>query len=170
MIKVYQTIVGGKRGNCMQAAVASLLELPLDDVPHFLNKKNLGTYGMFKFFREWGFDPCYINRGKYDTEFMRKIAKFDGGVDGYFYGVVKSQTFENVSHAVIVDENLNIIHDPNPNQLALKLLPDDIEGIYVMHDMIIGKTGKLFTKEEWHATSEIERDENTHRVILNNPH
>ena len=168
MIKVYQTIVGKKRGNCMQATVASLLELPLDDVPHFLLKKNLGTFGMHKFFWKLGFEPCYINRGKFDTEFMRKIAVFDGGVNGYFYGVVKSQTFENVWHAVIVDENLNIVHDPNPNQKALKLLPDDVEGIYVMHDMVIGKTGKLFTKEEWDNTTEEERDENTHRVILNN--
>lgn len=163
MIKVYQTIIAKSTGNCMQATVASLLELPLDDVPHFLISKNLGTYGMFKFFMEWGFDPCYINRGKYDTEFMRKIAKFDGGVDGYFYAVVKSQTFENVSHAVIVDENLNVVHDPNPNQRAMRLSADDIEGIYVMHDMVIGKTGKLFTIEEWHGTTEAERDENTHK-------
>jgi hypothetical protein len=163
MIKVYQTIVDKGRGNCMQAVVASLLELPLDDVPHFLIKKNLGSYGMYKFFREWGFDPCYINKEKYDTEFMCKIAKFDGGVDGYFYGVVKSQTFEGISHAVIVDENLNIIHDPNPNQSAMKLSPDDVKGIYVMHDMVIGKTGKLFTNEEWNATTEAERDENTHK-------
>ena len=163
MIKVYQTIVSIGTGNCMQATVASLLELPLDDVPHFLLSKNLGSYGMLKFFWEWGFEPCYINRGKYNTEFMRRIAKFDGGVDGYFYAVVKSQTFENVSHAVIVDENLNVVHDPNPNQKALKLLPDDIEGIYVMHEMIIGKTGKLFTGEEWNATTEVERDENTYK-------
>jgi len=161
MIKVYQTIVDKGYGNCMQAVVASLLELPLDDVPHFLLKKNLGSYGMFKFFREWGFDPCYFNRGKYDTEFMRKIAKFDGGVDGYFYA--KSQTFENTWHAIIVDENLNVVHNPNPNQKAMKLSPDDIEGIYVMHDMVVGKTGKLFTMEEWDNTTEAERDENTHK-------
>lgn len=42
MIPVDQTIFGGdnpdpfKRGNCMQAAFASLLELPLDVVPHFV--------------------------------------------------------------------------------------------------------------------------------------
>ena len=163
MIKIYQTIVDKGNGNCMQATVASLLELPLDDVPHFLLKKNLGSYGMMKFFWEWGFEPCYINRGKYDTEFMCKIAKFDGGVDGYFYGVVKSQTFEDTWHAVIVDENLNIIHDPNPNQKALTLSPDDVEGIYVMDAMVIGKTGKLFKMEEWNAASEVERDENIHR-------
>lgn len=46
MIPVDQTIFGGdnpdpfKRGNCMQAAFASLLEVPLADVPHFVAYDN----------------------------------------------------------------------------------------------------------------------------------
>jgi hypothetical protein len=36
MIPVYQTIFG-KHGNCFQACVASLLELPLSSVPDFCN-------------------------------------------------------------------------------------------------------------------------------------
>ena len=36
MKPVFQTQFGGKEGNCMQAAIASILELPLDEVPHLM--------------------------------------------------------------------------------------------------------------------------------------
>lgn len=165
MIKVYQTIVDKGNGNCMQATIASLFELELDEVPHFLLEENEGVFGMLKFLLNRGYDPCYINRREeYDTEFMKKIAKFDGGVNGYFYASVPSQTFSDVSHAVVVDSDLNIVHDPNPNQLALKLTPDDVNGIYTMNDMVIGKTGKLFKKVDWENASEEEREMNTYKV------
>ena len=60
--------------------------------------------------------------------------------------------------------DLNIVHDPNPNQLAMKLTPDDVINFTSMHDMIIGKTGKLFTIEEWDAASDEEKDANTHHA------
>jgi hypothetical protein len=44
MIEVTQTILHletpGRYGNCLQAAVASLLELPIEDVPHFAQYDN----------------------------------------------------------------------------------------------------------------------------------
>ena len=40
MIKVYQTIVDRGHGNCMQAVIASLLEKPLEEVPHFLEQES----------------------------------------------------------------------------------------------------------------------------------
>ena len=36
MKPIYQTIFGGEEGNCTQAAIASILEIPLEDVPHFI--------------------------------------------------------------------------------------------------------------------------------------
>lgn len=35
MAKVFPTLIGNKRGNCIQAVVASMLNLSLDDVPNF---------------------------------------------------------------------------------------------------------------------------------------
>lgn len=166
MKKVYQTIVDKGNGNCMQAVVASLFELELNEVPHFLNFGDSWWKEFDHFFRTKGLDPCYIHRNKnHDTtESMINIAKFDGGINGYFYGAVKSQTFEGVIHAVIIDSDLNIVHDPNPNQKALSLTPDDVEGFYVTKEMIIGKTGKCFTHEDWDNASEEERDANTYKV------
>lgn len=44
MREVTQTILhgdpSGRPGNCLQAAVASLLHLPLDDVPHFVEHED----------------------------------------------------------------------------------------------------------------------------------
>lgn len=163
MKKVYQTIVDKGHGNCMQAAVASLFDLELEEVPNFIELEE-GNGGVLQFMYKRGFDACYINRYRHEsTEFLRKVAKFDGGVNGYLYATVPSQTFTDVHHAVIVDLDLNIIHDPNPNQLAMKLTPDDVTDFITMRDMVIGKTGKLFTIEEWDAASEEEKDLNTHK-------
>jgi hypothetical protein len=169
MKKIFQTIVDKGHGNCMQAAVASLLELELNDVPNFIVSKT-GVLDLMKFLFKYDYDCTYINRRgdqENETEFLKSVAKFDGGVNGYFYASVPSQTYEGVYHAVIVDTDLNIVHDPNPNQLALKLTADDVVGFYCMHSMVIGKTGKLFTKEEWDNTTEEERDANTHKHNLN---
>jgi hypothetical protein len=168
MKKVFQTIVDKDHGNCMQAAVASLLDMELDEVPNFIELGHGWFLTMRHFFEDHGgYDICTINKSRRqgeDTEYLRRIAKFDGGVNGYLYASVPSQTFENIGHAVIVDLDLNIVHDPNPNQLALKLTPDDVRDIMVVHDMIIGKTGKLFKKADWDAATEEERDANTWRV------
>lgn len=40
MVPVHQTIFGNKRGNCLQACVASILELDLDEVPNFVEAQN----------------------------------------------------------------------------------------------------------------------------------
>jgi len=164
MIKVYQTIVDKGKGNCAQAAIASLLELDLMDVPNFIMHENRGyEYTIFGFLRSRGYDVTYIDKGKNSTEFLKKVAKFDNGLNGYFYASVNSQTFEDTTHAVIVDSDLNIVHDPNPNQLALNLTPNDILSIIAMHDMIIGKTGKLFTLQDWQEAGDEEKNLNTYR-------
>ena len=163
MTPVFQTIVDKDHGNCMQAAIASLFDLKLEDVPNFIELEDWGLV-LHHFFDDKGYDSCTVNKQRHETtEFLKSVAKFDGGVNGYLYATVPSQTFENGRHAVIVDTDLNIVHDPNPNQLAMKLIPDDVLDIMVVHDMVIGKTGKLFTKEEWDNATEEERDANTYK-------
>lgn len=168
-----QSCVDQNHGNCMQAVIASLFDLQLENVPNFIEfdgKENTSSqFELMKFLHSKGYDYCYINRREdlgQGTEFLKKVAKFDKGINGYFYASVPSQTFKNVGHAVVVDSELNVVHDPNPNQLATKLSPDDIEGIIVVTDFVIGKTGKLFTMDEWESISEEEREENIYRSSL----
>lgn len=127
MKKIYQTVIDKGTGNCMQAAVASLFELPLNDVPNFiLLKENWGN--VFRgFFKKHNNECEYFYFPEWDMEEKKKALKYDGGVKGFFFGVVDSQTFKDVTHAVIVDEELNIVHDPNPNQKALELKPEDVK-------------------------------------------
>jgi len=148
MIKVLQTIIDKGNGNCMQAVGASLLELPLNEVPHFLEfDKTEGTCAhleLLRFLRLKGYGYCiwtsgYTNgKGEFmhlhEIDFTKRILEIDNGVNGYFYASVKSQTFENCSHAVVINKNMEIVHDPNPNQSALKLKETDILDIVVCGD------------------------------------
>lgn len=127
MIKITQTIVGREKGTCMQAAVASLYELPLDKVPLFEGKEQNWAVELFNFMKSQhpeGKLPLWKERST--TEQMLTLVREDKGINGYFFAIVPSQTFEGVTHAVVVDENLKVVHDPNPNRLAEKLTPDDI--------------------------------------------
>jgi len=138
MKKVLQTIAGGitseERGNCMQAVVASLFELELNEVPNFIELGEEWFMEMWDFYRERGYGlMCFDPKG--DIELTKKVLAHDGGVNGYWDASVKSQTFDDGStHAVVIDKDMNIVHDPNPNQRALKLKPEDILMVYTVKD------------------------------------
>lgn len=137
MKKIYQSTIDKGSGDCMRAVVASLYDLELLDVPNFIEFKENCHIHMMDFFIDKGHEPCYIYKHNYTTEQMIEIAKICGGINGYFYASVPSQTYEGGSHAVIVDSDLNIVHDPNPNQRCLSLTKDDVEIILVVGDFII---------------------------------
>lgn len=115
MIPVDQTIFGDGEngrpvGNCWQACVASLLDLPLDKVPHFaLECPNLWFMSTRLFVIEHsGFDlGCYI------PDFP---ITFPGGC---VIGTGRSPR-GNFNHAVILDGVCGeMIHDPHPSRDGL---------------------------------------------------
>ena len=55
MNRVYQTIIDQNKGNCMQAAIASLFEKKIEEVPNFIEFKNWFT-PMYKFLIKKGYD------------------------------------------------------------------------------------------------------------------
>ena len=111
MKKIYQTKFRGadapigERGNCWQAAVASVLELPLEDVP------NIQVYDdelhWFDSFREWlkqyGLGAIGVSTGGNIT------------IQGYHLIECKSTTLKNGGLHVVVGLNQEVVHDPNPN-------------------------------------------------------
>jgi len=126
MIKVYQTRISHTDGNCAQATIASLLNLKLKDVPDFVRNhhtKPMNTE-IIKFLRSKGFNTQYSIP-------PQKLIR-NRGINGYFYAIVRSQTFNNTQHAVVIDKNLNIVHDPNPNGKCLKLNHNDIVQILIL--------------------------------------
>jgi hypothetical protein len=129
MKKVYQTIISGTNGDCMRAAVASLLEIPLESVPDF---KSFGLEWNSKFFEfinhseDFEYEGCINNPkdlGAWGDSRMEKI-KDEIGVDGLFLATVYSTKYFNaedycnnkrvVTHSVLIDWDYNIVHDPNP--------------------------------------------------------
>lgn len=148
MKKIFQTIVDPGKGNCMQAVTASLFEKELDEVPNFIEYGQDWFEELWKYYKSqgYGWPMCFnIGNKKKDLEVARKALKYDGGINGFFDGTVKSQTFKDVYHAVVVDSNLNIVHDPNPNQKALLLGPKDVVTVYtVKNNWHISEDGKSF--------------------------
>lgn len=157
MKKVYQTIVDAGKGNCMQAACASLFDLSLEDVPNFIETHGEVNANLqfWKFVKGRGYHYCafnssYIN-GKderkrfYSLDFVKELLEYDGGIKGYFYASVLSQTFKDCTHAVIINKEMNIVHDPNPNGKALLLKPEDILSIETWNKEWYIDEGKIVT-------------------------
>ncbi len=138
MKPVYQTFIDGKRGNCMQAVMASLFELSIDEVPNFIEFGDLwfSEYNRFIESMNYEFLGTLYNPHDCYSEIAEPVDIIDGsrfsklqnlkGIKGYFYASCFSQKFydpnlrwgSQVTHAVIVDRYLNIAHDPNPENKA----------------------------------------------------
>lgn len=142
MTPIYQTEINDKTGNCMQAAIASLLDLPLEKVPHF-KKANDWFQAMYDFLRENGYDfkGTLYNyeytplRGMvnefFETPPKNRFAELQNmkGVKGYFFASVCSPKYFDLekqhysTHAVLINRDLNIVHDPNPHYATIKEYP-----------------------------------------------
>ena len=122
MIKIYQTKFRGtdapvgERGNCWQAAVASILELPLEEVPDIqIYDEDMHWFDQF---REWlaqyGLGAIGLSTGGNIT------------IQGYCLMECKSTTLKNGEMHVVVGLNQEMIHDPNPNATNLGEVVDYI--------------------------------------------
>ena len=133
VIKVYQTKFGGvdapigERGNCWQAAVASILELPLQDVPDIQVYDDKMWW--FDKFREWleqyGLGAIGLSTGGNIT------------IQGYHLIECKSTTLKNGELHVVVGLNEKVVHDPNPNANILGEVVD-----YIVFTTLNPKQGK----------------------------
>lgn len=133
MKKIYQRFIDADRGDCMQAAIASLFGDDYENVPAFIEHANMGV--LFDEYLEskgykvesvlhnksWNMlmnptKDCFSNPRFYEPHIL-KPENLTEGVDGYFYCSVLSPKYfswqQIGTHAVICDSNLNIVHDPN---------------------------------------------------------
>lgn len=107
MKPVFQTEVDKGRGDCMRAAIASLLEFEASMVPNFrLFDDHLwhNVYTGFLWNVGWDFNGSgYVGR--------RELLEEDS-FSGFFYAIVASKNFADVTHAVVIDLDGVVVHDP----------------------------------------------------------
>ena len=137
MKKVFQTIVDNKHGNCMQAAIATLFNKKLEEVPNFIEQDEYFK-PLHKFITDNGYsyDGILYNKNytnllspsqscfkkviwsKHSVITKKRLYK-ENGINGLFYAGVLSPKYFNwssgttITHAVIIDRDYNIVHDPN---------------------------------------------------------
>ena len=153
MIPIQQTRTG-KGGNCFQACVASLLEMPLSDVPDFCN---LYPKDWFLQFGSWlkprGMSAIMI---KYDDKAdLAEVLK-----DQYVLAGGKSAV-RDIPHEVVW-MNGEVMWDPAPEQKGLEGRPDDFIVITILNPAPINKIHGL---QKWVDTH---HSDSSH--IFFNPH
>lgn len=109
MKKVYQRNINAGDGDCMKCAIATLIGLNYDDVPHFLKFESPNS----EYSTIADLQKCSgINGLFYASVFSPKYYKEEDGFEGY-----------QITHAVLINKNYEIVFDPNPNYKDLKKYP-----------------------------------------------
>ena len=101
MKPVNQTIIDKENGNCLQAAVASILELDLEEVPHFIS---IGEDWWFDF-RDW------LAKRNINVVWTPEFVP----IGSWHIQSVLSSRFPGETHAVVANPDCEIVHDPNPD-------------------------------------------------------
>jgi hypothetical protein len=115
MIPVYQTIISdeaaGIHGNCFPACLASIMELPLEQIPDLQTPKS-----------EW-FNVLWTFLLKNGYEFLGTGTKEDAlsyptGIDGYYIVNGSSPRGFKRGHAVVFKNGV-MVHDPHVSGLGV---------------------------------------------------
>lgn len=93
----------GRPGNCLQACIASILELKLEEVPHFVT---LPDDEWFAFLCNWLYDQGY------------EVEDFDSVWETDDFMLVVGPSPRSVSHAVVY-KNGELVHDPHPSDVGI---------------------------------------------------
>lgn len=108
MIPVMQTKFGNEEGNCFAAAIASVLEVKLEDLPNLNSAQNK------EWFRDlWNFLVSHGFSYRGDIHNEAKILAYDKGVNGYYVVNGKSPRGYSRGHAVVYHKG-KFVHDPYP--------------------------------------------------------
>jgi hypothetical protein len=116
VIPVFQTTVDKEKGDCLRAALASILELKLEDVPHLRLLGENWFETMYSFLWDNGYE---FHGSKYGTD----ILTYDKGVKGYYIVQGKSRTYPDCKHNVVFKDG-KMVHDPNPSNKGLATIED----------------------------------------------
>lgn len=109
MTPVTQTILDtddpARQGNCLQAAIASILDLPLDDVPHFVQQHEDGAGDWLDLTCAW-----LAERG-----LVLRLTQTPRPGEHY---LIFGRTERGTSHVAIYRDG-HMVHDPHPSGAGL---------------------------------------------------
>lgn len=149
MTPVYQTIVDKELGDCIRAVIATLLDKSIINVPHFLEFKDNWYEELEEYLAKEGYkagcnlynknyirllhpiDSCFEKEKFYKPAMLNKTnLKKEESINGYYFASVLSPGYFNYkdginshTHAVVIDSNFNIVHDPNPRYKGILEYP-----------------------------------------------
>lgn len=118
MKPVDQTIFGNKKGNCFAACVASLLNLPLEEVPNFCADYTDETW--WNAFRSW------LHKRKLEAFFFEFGDSFDEApMHGDFLWIASGKSPRGDFLHSTVYKGKKLEHDPHPSRDGLIGTPKD---------------------------------------------
>jgi len=139
---VNQTLVDEEFGDCIRACLASILDLDIDAVPNFVRFNDRWMIVFWSYINVLGYQFYGTGWPKSESKPNGHIISECPNVDGFVIASVPSRSFEGGSHAVVMNINGLVVHDPNPKRAW--------EGINVLEtgDLICWmQVGKKGTKE-----------------------
>lgn len=111
-------------GNCTQAAIATLLGLELDDVPHFVDltigDPRAGAW--WPVFDSWSREYHHIGWISLEPEDAHAIEWEIDATEILLLGA--GVTDRGTKHSIVIDGNLNLVWDPNPGGNGVHTLTD----------------------------------------------
>lgn len=132
MTPVFQRVIDPEHGDCHRAAVASILDLALDDVPGDMQNGLAAE----RWLRDRGLSALHLEshrmkarrpRGSTGTEpwDVRRLVRYDYAAGSVALASVPSQRFPGGWHAIVVSFVLQsegwvrceCVHDPNPGNV-----------------------------------------------------
>lgn len=110
--------IAGVYGDCFRASIASILELPITDVPHFLydGSQDLWLERFTAFLGPLGYFMMTIPAADWDFKSWKNLCKIKEPI--YHLISDESPRFSNELHSVVGCDG-NVIHDPHPSKLGL---------------------------------------------------
>lgn len=148
MKKIYQQINDPRHGDCYKCAIASLLDLDYEEVPHFIEMGEDWLLEAIRFFEEHGYyysgaelynpNIAFLENPQfnlYEDNCMAESCTFKAlkpeyGINGLFLAGVYSPKYTNPNehpiehlHSVLCDIDFNIVFDPQPEYENVKNYP-----------------------------------------------
>lgn len=111
MKPIYQTQFDSKTGNCLQACIASILEIPLDRVPNFMLEDDLTT-ALDSFLAQFRLVSITL-----------VASQVSGWEPTGFHLIGGASPRGEVGHSV-VGHNGEMVHDPHPSGDGLRTVED----------------------------------------------